>query len=382
MLNLKLLIHSRKYIRKSVTENHNRKHTFSSMTSDERLNLHTRLKSDADQLRSLNSQIQSLTWEQDENEQWLNNELKNCDDYETKLIECLTLLQKKVTPADHSLEAARSLLKSPTAPLPKFTSADGEDVEKFFSDFEETTNKFRYEEYDKLLLLKQQVSGRALYLLNSLESDKQGYTHAKELLTNALASPETKKFNVIRNLVNMKLEYGDEPFEYISKMRTITEASEKLNLDRSSFLQYFFWQGLNESFKTQFIHITNSTRPTLKDLNGKFFEVAERYEIAQKKFKDRKKGSEDSKSCVKPKSSTGMAINVKYQNNTPKSYKPCSLCSEGKLIADHPIFKCSKYDNAKAKIDRLKILKGCLKCANLNHDTQGCKFHFNSRCRH
>ena len=96
MSNLKLLIHSRKYIRKSITENHNRKLNFPSMTSDERLNLQARLKNDQEQLRSLNSQIQSLTWEKDEDEQWLDNELKNCDEYETKLIECLTLLQKKV----------------------------------------------------------------------------------------------------------------------------------------------------------------------------------------------------------------------------------------------------------------------------------------------
>ena len=92
------------------------------------------------------------------------------------------------------------MLKSPVSPLPKFASKEGEDLHKCFFQFEETLSKFSYPEYDKLLLLKQQVSGRASILLNSLESDKQNYAEAKKLLTDALASQGVRKFNVIKQL--------------------------------------------------------------------------------------------------------------------------------------------------------------------------------------
>ena len=46
-------------------------------------------------------------------------------------------------------------------------SADGEDLTRFFSEFEDTISKYHYSEYDKLLLLKQQLSGKALILVNS-----------------------------------------------------------------------------------------------------------------------------------------------------------------------------------------------------------------------
>ena len=94
MTDIKLLIHSRKYIRKSVTEIHNKKPSFSFFTSDEVSNLETRLKSNLDKLRSLDSQIQSLSWEEAD-EEALNLELKTCEEYEVKIIECLTFLQKK-----------------------------------------------------------------------------------------------------------------------------------------------------------------------------------------------------------------------------------------------------------------------------------------------
>ena len=63
-------------------------------------------------------------------------------------------------------------LKRPTAPLPRFK---GEDLYKFFATFEETTNKYSYTEFDKLILLKQQLSGRALVLIDSLEIRNQIY---------------------------------------------------------------------------------------------------------------------------------------------------------------------------------------------------------------
>ena len=32
------------------------------------------------------------------------------------------------------------------------------------------------------------------------------------------------------------------------------------------------------------------------------------------------------------------------------------------------------------KIERIKVLKGCIKCARIDHCADECKFHFNKRC--
>ena len=93
--------------------------------------------------------------------------------------------------------------------------------------------------YEKLLLLKQQVSGRALILINSLEPHNQGYDNAKELLQKALASPQLQIFNTIKQLSELKLDSCEDPFEYISKVKGIRDNADKLKISLNSFLQFF-----------------------------------------------------------------------------------------------------------------------------------------------
>jgi len=138
-----------------------------------------------------------------------------------------------------SVEPARSLLKSPTAPLPRFNSEQGENLETFFHCFEQTLSKFRYTEYDKLLLLKQQVDGKGSYLLESLEPHNQTYEAAKQLLNSAFASVDMQIFNIIGQMCELKLTYDTEPFKYMSDMRKIQQAFLSLNI--SSMLMRDIW---------------------------------------------------------------------------------------------------------------------------------------------
>ena len=132
-----------------------------------------------------------------------------------------------------------SLLRSPTAPLPSYTSSDGEDLIGFFKQFEETTSRFNFTDYDKFLLLKQQISGRAVSLINSLDSSQHSYANAKKLLLDALASPAVQKFNIIKQMAKLKLEYNTEPFEYIGQINNIKRAFDTLKVSTDDILQYF-----------------------------------------------------------------------------------------------------------------------------------------------
>ena len=96
-------------------------------------------------------------------------------------IMCLLLLLEDVPIPTTPKDTARNLLKQPTAPLPKFQSKEQKDCLKFISESESTTQCYNYPEIDLLLLLKQQVEGRAKNLPGSLKVDKQNYKEAKQL---------------------------------------------------------------------------------------------------------------------------------------------------------------------------------------------------------
>ncbi len=387
---VKFLVITRKYIRTQVTKIYGDKDNFHNLNSFEISTLTIKLKSFQQELSKLNDKIAILKWNETKEEKELEKELASNQLYDERIIESLSLLTVPVTSINfaRSNEIPRSLLKCPTAPLPKFTSADGENLEQFFRQFEDTTAKFSYTDYDKLLLLKQQVSGKAFILIDSLEADRQAYSHAKSLLITALASPTVQKFNILKQLSEMKLNYDSEPFQYIGNIRKIQEATKTLKIGLDDVLQFFFWTGLNDTFKNQLIQITNHTRPSLKEIIDNFFDANERYATVVKGFKNRRSNLEYNNKSKEnfieiQKRTTSLATNINLKTESYKSnpFNNCTICSdEGSKEASHPIHKCDKYKSSKEKIEKLKILRACTKCATLEHETDSCRFRFTKRC--
>jgi len=58
--------------------------------------------------------------------------------------------------------------------------------------------------------------------------------------------------------------------------------------------------------------------------------------------------------------------------------KKCNLCGEE---GGHSFLQCTKYSSAKEKRERIRELKGCIKCGFLNHTDKNCKFKFKFSCR-
>ena len=377
MSNLNLLTNSRKYIRGQVTRHHNSRDSFITKTISEKHALKAKFKSYLNDLKDHDIKIQALQWQEDESSTKLNDELATCESYTDKLIEMLALLEESVPVTSTAMDAARTLLKSPTAPLPIFSSIEGENIEKFLKEFEDTTDSFQLKDRDKLLLLKQQVSGRASILLSSLEVDKQTYKDAKELLLAALASGSLQKFNIIKQITEMKLTYNTDPFSYVSQMKNCIESVKLQKIGTDDFLNYFFWHGLNDTFKNQLTIITNQTRPSLDEIKDKFFEAAERYALVTKNYNSRNHSK-----GFGGKPTTNLATNVNFNKPNGPSIE-CTLCALDKeRDFSHPIYKCRHYDSARAKVDKLKEIGGCLKCAKTNHSTEACNFKFRKKCFH
>ena len=316
----------------------------------------------------------------DENE--LQKETDTCDEYMSKIRECLAIINRvSVSPPRNTyvdIDVTRSLLKQPTAPLPKFSGDENEDLIKFITEFELTTSNYKYPDRDLLLLLLQQLSGKAKILLRSLEADKQNYKDAKDLLVSAFASPEIRKFSSIKRLTELKLGYEDEPFEFISKVKMLCESVKSLNITSDDFLQYFVWEALNKGFQTHLTNITGKTKPSIKEILDNFFTANERY---SSDLKSRKYKVNNQNSPKHQKSSSSLAVNVNTKSSNTATN--CSLCSKlDEKECDHSLSRCTKFSNPKVRIEKINQLKGCVKCGYMNHVTQQCKFKFQRKCRH
>ena len=373
----------RGYVRKRVTEIFNKSGDFSNLTSVEIHELKAKLKGYSTELGKYNQIIQN-SWTEDTKEETIEKELSDCETYNDKILRCLALLETPETPPPKFHTDVKSLLTCPTAPLPKFSSKEGEDLCSFFREFEETLVKYKLPDYDKLLLLKQQLSGRASILVSSLESDKQGFSHAKELLTKAFASNDVQVANTIKELLSLKMLHTSDPYEYFSKVRTLMERVKKLDLDLDSFLQYFIWEGMNKEFRKHMTEITGKNKPDLKSILDKFYVTTERY----LEYRGVCSIEPMSNVCVPAEceaynvssESTNMAIKTSFDPKK-RSFKPCSICTKlDRSDASHPIYKCEKFPTPKSKIEKLKELSGCLKCGGLTHDEGSFRYRFNSKC--
>ena len=376
MSSLQLLVEMRRHLRGSATRIFNARQSYPDLNAVEKHNLNLKISSLQQNLIDKDKEIINLRWQDDGNREGLEQDMQACEEYQDRLRACLSMLVvSQVVTANNSGESARSVLRSPIAPLPSFSSGEGENLALFFRQFEDTIAKFNYTEYDKLLLLKQQIKGKALFLIDSLEADRQIYSEAKKLLNDALASPKILKYNLIKQLSEMKLSLDYEPFEYVGKMRKIQQAVTTLNVTIEDVMQHFFFNGLNETFKKQLILINNDTSPSLDQITETFFQANERYQ-------DERMIKLSSKTKVEPKQSTvACAVKVNVPNKIKSNpFVNCTLCLDNESGQLHPIHKCDRYGSVSEKLARLSEIDGCFKCANIGHLADKCSFRFRNKC--
>ena len=368
----------RKALRIRVTACVNRQVNYENLTETQRTAEKIKILDIKTELLQLDEIIQDKKFGESEKfeEVDLDTEMETCSDYHEKIQDCLSFLDSLGTTSKSGtttqVDVARSLLRQPTAPLPTFSGKEDEDLLKFLKEFELTTAVFHYPDRDLLLLLNQQCSGNALTLLNSLETDKQTYKSAKELLIAAFASETKRKFSTIRQLSELNLAYQDDPFEYISKVMKICESVKTLEIKSDDFLQFFIWKGLNKTFQLHLTQITSETIPKLDKILDRYFEANERYQQSQMSMKTKKTFT--GSSSGKAKSSSSYAISAKTESLTSHG---CFLCNEG----DHKFYSCPKYPSSKDKCEKFKLLGGCTKCGKMNHKVEKCRVMLQSKCR-
>ncbi|XP_068243241.1 uncharacterized protein [Palaemon carinicauda] len=366
MSGLSVLIGQRKVIRKKVTEYFNRSSTFNTLSQEEKLSIKGILVNYKNKLTDLDTEILDKKFPGDSDSKDLEIELLLCQDYIDKIETCLPLLDisTSILGSSNVTDVARSLLKQRVAPLPKFRSVEGEDFLKFITEFEGTTKPFNYPDRDLLLLLKQQVEGRRKVLLGSLEADKQHYADAKELLISAFASTDIRKNSAIKKITTLHLKDGEDPFLFISELRSVCESVETLNISVDEFIRYFAWYGLNDSFQRHLIQITGKTHPSLNDIKTNFFTACERYEHDKKVAKGTKsKISQNVQDFSRKEKTVNLAVEALTSDSDSRSSPSCSLCLKvGNANNSHFIYECLKFPSPTDKVQILKSKHGCVKC--------------------
>ena len=70
----------------------------------------------------------------------------------------------------------------------------------------------------------------------------------------------------------MKLTYTTEPFQCMGHMEKLKQQTTALDTKIDEILQYFFFKGMNETFRNQLVLVTKNMHPTLGDIEEKFFQ--------------------------------------------------------------------------------------------------------------
>ena len=390
-----LAVDTRKYTRGLVTRIYNAIDGFNGYSDTELSKTKLKLEKMEIQLQAMNEKVYSLKFPDDgtkHDSSKLEEELESCEKYMDDICHCQSIISSiladrvaaaaavaagSASPPPHAAPGgqrpAGSQLKSPVAPLPTFESKEGENLELFLAMFEDAISKFNYTEYDKIVLLKQQVSGRALLLIKELPPEKHKYKDIVQILKDALASMEVQKFNTIKQLSEMRLTYQGEPFQYYCDMRKIMQAFDTLKITVDDILTYFIYYGMNDSFRNQMTMVTTKTHPSLQEITDNFFKANERYELAQK---CRAKSSRKDPEAKLDTNAYALVPHAAEEN----PLRRCTLCAASHN--DHGIHRCTKYPTPEDKLERLKVLKGCSMCGNLSHMYDKCRFKFRSECDH
>ena len=255
----------------------------------------------------------------------------------------------------------RTRIDLPKIQLPDFWADDRKDTvtcSRFFETFEHLLKQYKLNDVEMFNLLDRQCNGRAKAMITSLNIVNQTYQKAKDILTRAFSDEMPQKYGLIRELSELRFIWGcDDPFIFYSKIKKIVNTFKEVKIDLDTMLLYFIWKGLPCKFQDIIVSITNKSHPNLNEVLDRFLEASNRYltQIDQA-----------------PKTEKNVAsFATSLKSSLPgKVYSNCILCSD----SSHKIAKCTKYTDAKQKLDRLKELNLCFKCLKGNHFSKNCSF--------
>ena len=182
--------------------------------------------------------------------------LNKIEEYNSMIDKSLNMLRGSLGTFDRKDISNFSHLKLPEAPLPTFSNAVDETLDSFLTTFENITGRYSLTSYEKFMLMKKQLSGQPLVLVNSLDLAEQSFRHAKDLLEKAFGDEVSKKYDAIKRLAKLKLGSNDKLYEYVGEIRLIQNLFKSLNIVTDEILQYFIWSSMSVDIQSQIVNLS------------------------------------------------------------------------------------------------------------------------------
>ena len=374
------------------------------LTEGKLIGIKTHLEALQANLSSLNDEVLQEMEAADKDDLTMQLDCTSGLDYEMKITDSISVIAVKLatiqsqsstnnsnSTLNNSINyAPKTSLTSPEVPLPEFSGKETESLEDFISNFESTVKQLTDKQYDMFLWLKRAVTGEAAKLIASVPPSQTAYDCAKAMLEKAYEPTVKRKFRVLENLINAQMSFKDHVYDHFSKLQNLFDAYDRAQIDSKFVKQFFAWRSFTSPLQDSFITVTGKYRPDFDEIENYKFEAADRYKDKQKRFNDRKNNntrySNKPDNTHQTKSHANTSNTGSYAANIPgnKPEKPiwCRLCHGTGQQTDHKTFNCQQFPTAAQKIDRIKILGGCIKCGYSNHKKDTCRFTFEKKCRH
>ena len=350
-------------------------------------------------LNELNEQYQSLVWDET-NESLFETDLIACDAYTAKLAQIFLALRARVTAAQPPItrptatggQGPRSMqLKRPQAPIPKLPAdVGGSRIVKYFKEFEAVVNRYEFDTTEKFWLLKENIRGKPLTIVENMEYSDPDYEKAKKLITDALANPITIKFEIIDRLLSINSKKFPDSHIYVSEFSLICDEITSQNINIQSILQYCLLKGMDSALKDSLIQVSNKSFPTFEDYNKFIYEAIERTNLnAIGPHKGKSTHKTEALAITVPPNPNPPNLNKGKQkgknNKNPKENKnkkqqKCTLCEKGNFAHDHATARCQKFISPEAKLDFIRKNGGCVSCSYFSHTHETCRFPFRNIC--
>ena len=292
---------------------------------------------------------------------------------------------------------SKSRVKIPPAELPKFSGLETEDYAKFIYNLEQVFAERDMKNYEKFLLLRDCLKGKAFDAISGLDLDSNSWKIALQKLEKYFLNTDNNKYRLLDSFNNLEYNYSENIYKYFSKIDNILHAIDCSNIDLNYILQYFLWKALNTNpgLESIFVNITNNPYPdfdTLKNLRDTAISLYERKQNRHEKMKNNRERFDNNKSKQQVKSN--QLAESSYAANLPNAASKlilksdskgkneksnsawCVLCKGTNKRNLHKMYRCPNYLTSKKKIARLNEMKFS------KHTEQQCNFVFHNKCSH
>ena len=125
---------------------------------------------------------------------------------------------------------------------------------------------------------------------------------------------------------------------------------------------------MNKKFKQQIVNIVNKNYPTLNEIIDNYFNAIDRFSNSEKINKKEIQVN-----------TVGLAVNIDKRKELFSS--SCYICNKiENKNSKHFTSECPNFSSVQDKINQLKLLGYCIKCAGSKHKSRECNFEFKKLC--